>query len=42
MKAISITMDSVFPLKLLVINKSKDTRHKSVTAALDCKVFHWI
>ena len=27
-RAISITMDSVFPLKVLVINKSKDTHHK--------------
>ena len=27
-RAISITMDSMFPLKVLVINKSKDTHHK--------------
>ena len=29
-RAISITMDSMFPLKVLVINKSKDAHHKSV------------
>ena len=28
MRAISITMDAMFPLKMLVINKSKDTDHK--------------
>ena len=32
MRAISITMDSMFPLKVLVINKSKDTPLKSVIA----------
>ena len=32
MKVISITIDSMFPLKMLVNNKSKDTHHKSVTA----------
>ena len=32
MRVISITMDSMFPLKVLVINKSKDTHHKSVSA----------
>ena len=31
-RAIFITMDSMFPLKVLVINKSKDTHHKSVIA----------
>ena len=32
MRAISITMDSMFPLKVFVINESKDTYHKSVIA----------
>ena len=32
MRVISITIDSMFPLKVLVINKSKDTHHKSVIA----------
>ena len=32
MRAISITLDSIFPLKVLVSNKSKDTHHKSVIA----------
>ena len=32
MRAISITMDTMFPLKVLVINKSKDAHHKSVIA----------
>ena len=32
MTAISITMDSIVPLKVLVINKSKDTHHKSIIA----------
>ena len=30
LRVTSITMDSMFPLKVLVINKSKDTHHKSV------------
>ena len=30
MRAVSITMNSMFPSKVLVINKSKDTHHKSV------------
>ena len=28
MRAISIAMDSMFPLKVLIINKSKHTHHK--------------
>ena len=31
-KIISITMDSMFPLKVSVINKSKDTHHISIIA----------
>ena len=31
-RAIFFTTDSMFPLKVLVINKSKDTHHKSVNA----------
>ena len=32
MRVISIAMDSMFRLKVLVINKSKDTHDKSVIA----------
>ena len=32
MRENAITMDSMFPLKVLVIDKSKDTYHKSVIA----------
>ena len=32
MRAISISMGTVFPLKVLAINKSKDTHQKSVIA----------
>ena len=32
MRAISITMETIFPLKVLVINKSEDTQQKSVIA----------
>ena len=39
MRAISITMDSMFPLKTLVINKSKDTHHKSVIACFRIVMF---
>ena len=32
LRVISITMDSMFPLKMLVNNKSKDTYYESVIA----------
>ena len=42
-ETIFITMDSKFPLKVLVINKSKNTHHKyQQLHTLECKVFHWI
>ena len=34
MRFTPITIDSMLPLKVLVINKSKDTHHKSVIAHL--------
>ena len=36
---ISITIDLMLPLKVLVINKSKDTHHKSVIAHLGFQSF---
>ena len=43
MRAISITVDLMFILKVLVINESKDTHLKyQQLHILDCKVFHWI
>ena len=36
MRAISITMDSMFPLKVLTINKSKDT--KTPRSSLVCRI----
>ena len=42
-ESISITMDLMFRLKGLIINKSKDTRHKyQQLDTLHCKVFDWI
>ena len=43
MRAVSITIDSMPPLKVLVINKSKVTHYKyQQLHTLDCKVFQWI
>ena len=39
-RSIFITMDSMFPLRVLVINKSKDTFHKSVFAHVRLDTFH--
>ena len=39
MRAIFITMDSMLPLKVLVINKNIDTHHKSVIAQIRLQRF---